>query len=293
MTNTFVAPKFESSVNQVKLTDKQYQYISDLIFQEAGIYLDTNKSTMIQSRIARRIKHLELDGIDAYIEHLKNHKEDEIIDFINSLTTNKTDFFRENGHFEYLKNTVLTDILADTYRSNKVVKIWSAACSAGHEPYTLALILDRFITVNQGYQYKLYASDIDTNILTKAKTGVYTESDIAPIPKELLKGNFMRGTGSNKGKYKIADKLKKNITFQRLNLTDPTDNISEKFDVIFLRNVLIYFPSEVIQKVIDKLVNHLVPGGYLVIGHSETLNGIDHKLEPLGTSIYKLNGDKE
>lgn len=283
----FEPPKL-TTIQDGQISKDQFDFISSLIFEKAGIHLDHNKTTMVQSRILRRLKHLKLDTIKDYITYLKGHPEKEMDYFINSLTTNKTDFFRENDHFEYLKDVFFKELIEKKkgdYVQN--LYVWSAACSAGHEVYTLALVLDEFCKKNPKFDYKILGSDIDTDILAKAKNAIYPEDQIAPIPKHYLQGNFQKGTGTNAGFYRASDYLKRNVKFRRFNLTNPEERVPLTFDVIFLRNVLIYFPPEVIKKVIDKLASHLKKGGLLVIGHSETLNGIQHDLTFLGSSIYQ------
>ncbi|MCK5882571.1 MAG: protein-glutamate O-methyltransferase CheR [Bacteriovoracaceae bacterium] len=284
---TFEAPK-TSVIQDSNISDEQFDFLSKLIFEKVGIYLDHNKTTMVQSRILRRLKKLDLDSIKDYITYLKENPDKEMDFFINSLTTNKTDFFRENDHFEYLKDVFLKDLIEKkTGTSVQDLYIWSAACSAGHEVYTLALVMDEFCKKNPRFNYKILGSDIDTDILDRAKKAVYPAEQIDPIPRHYLQGNFQKGSGENEGFYRASDHLKRNVKFKRFNLTVPTERVPLTFDIIFLRNVLIYFPPEIIKKVIDKLASHLKSGGLLIIGHSETLNGIEHDLEFLGSSIYK------
>lgn len=287
MTFKFEPPKL-TIVQDNMLSPEQFKFITSLIFEKAGILLDGNKMTMVQSRMLRRLKKLNYETVDEYIKFLKSNPEQEMEHFINSLTTNKTDFFRENDHFNYIINNYFKEALAKrTTTLTQNIYVWSAACSAGHEVYTLALIFDEFCKMNPGFDYKILGSDIDTEILDKAKTGVYPEEQIEPIPKKYLQGNFEKGKGSNEGFYRVSDQLRRNVKFRRFNLTIPEERIPLTFDIIFLRNVLIYFPPEIIKKVIDKLVSHLKPGGLLFIGHSETLNGIKHDLEFIGSSTYR------
>lgn len=288
----FQAPKLAPTMG-AQISHEQFKYITSLIFKQAGIHLDDNKMTMVQSRISRRLKSLELETYEEYIKYLETNKDKELEQFINALTTNKTDFFREIDHFNYLKQVFLPNLVKQKkHQGTHTIFIWSAACSAGHEVYTLAMIMEEFIKINPGFDYKILGSDIDTDILEKAQNGVYPEEQLLPVAKHYLAGNFQKGSGTNSGFHKASEKLKRNVKFRRFNLIDKADRLPLSFDIIFLRNVLIYFPPEVIQLVIDKLSSHLKTGGHFFIGHSETLNGITHDFETLGAATFRKKGSK-
>lgn len=271
-----------------QLSHKAYEYISSLLLNKAGIHLEENKKIMIQSRISRRLRALNIEDYDAYIHYLDLHP-DEITHCVNALTTNKTDFFRENDHFEYLKRHFLKEtVLKHAARYHgRPIYIWSAACSMGHEVYTLAMIMQEFIAIDPKFDYRILGTDIDTEVLKTAESGVYRSDILSQIPPTYLPGNFNKGTGKNKGLYRITDRLREKVKFRQHNLIDTSQVFPMKFDVIFLRNVLIYFPPDVIELVINKLSRHLTSKGYLFIGHSETLNGIKHDLHSVGSAVYQ------
>lgn len=277
-------PNITPASEGATLSHKDYVFIRDLAFEKTGINLNENKVTMIQSRISRRLNALKLRSYSDYIEYLQNNPQ-EMTPFINSLTTNKTDFFREIDHFDYLRDNYFPNLTSNS--TGKSLYVWSAACSAGHEVYTLGMVFDEFTKSNPSYDFRILGTDIDTDILTKAENGIYPAEQVSPIAPNYLRGNFEKGRGNDDGNYIVTKKLKEKIKFRQFNLIDPANTVPLQFDIIFLRNVLIYFTKDTIQIVIDKLVSHLNPGGLLFIGHSETLNGINHNLQSLGSAIYK------
>lgn len=271
-----------------QLSHEAYEYISKLIRSKAGIMLEENKKIMIQSRISRRLRALNLEDYDAYIKHLDYHP-DEITHCVNALTTNKTDFFRENDHFDFLKRHFLKGTVLHhppTYHERPIY-IWSAACSMGHEVYTLAMVMQEFISGYPEFDYRVLGTDIDTEVLKVAEKGIYKNDILGQIPPSYLSGNLDKGSGKNKGLFKISERLREKTKFRQHNLIDTTQVFPMKFDVIFLRNVLIYFPPDVIEVVINKLSRQLTSKGLLFIGHSETLNGIKHDLHSIGSAVYQ------
>ena len=282
--------QFKSSTLQTErlsLDEKAYEFIRDFVFKKAGITLNTSKRSMIQSRLSRRVNFLNLNSINEYLSYLKTNSS-ELTSFINALTTNKTDFFRESEHFDYLADNYLKEYVQKHAEKNKVLLTWSAACSTGPEVYTLAMIFDKFFKRYDNFDFKILGSDIDTDVVKTAESGVYADDIIErQIPPEYLRGNFSKGIGNNSGFYKISDNLKKKVKFKQHNLIEDNSKMLINFDIVFLRNVLIYFQASVIQQVIDLIVKSMAPGGLLFIGHAETLNGIKHDLISLGSSIYR------
>jgi len=271
-----------------ELSHKAYEYISSMLLNKTGIHLEETKKIMIQSRISRRLRTLNIPDYDAYVHYLDHHP-DELTHCVNALTTNKTDFFRENDHFDFLKRHFLKETVLKhqaKYHARPIY-IWSAACSMGHEVYTLAMILNEFITQEPKFDYRILGTDIDTEVLKTAERGIYNTEILSQIPPAYIPGNLDKGRDKNKGLFRISEKLREKIKFKQHNLIDTTANFSLQFDVIFLRNVLIYFPPNVIELVINKLAHQLHPKGYLFIGHSETLNGIKHNLHHVGSAVYQ------
>lgn len=257
------------------LSEFEFKKLKELIYDNTGIFLKDTKVQMVNSRLQKRLKTLGINSYKAYYEYLV--KEDdgaELIEMINSITTNKTDYFREKHHFDYLLNTILPKLKTTCYSSSSTlnIRIWCAASSTGEEPYTIAMVLKDYFENNTGWSLKVLASDIDTRVLAAAKQGVYSSQQISPIPVELLKKYFYKGEGENEGLFKVKEKIKDIIDFRKINLIDDTYPINSQVDVIFCRNVFIYFDKETIEKILEKFYRHLKPGGYLFIGHSETMD---------------------
>jgi len=266
-----------------EISDNDFLFLANLLAQHTGIKLERHKTSMLQSRLSRRIRLLELPDLKSYIKHIQKDEE-ELEHFVNALTTNKTEFFRESDHFKFLSNKYFPALLDS--KKNGRLYVWSAACSQGDEVYTLAMLFDEFTSMHPQLDYRILGSDIDTEVLRRAEEGVYRSDAISHISGNYMSRYFEKGTGTNAGKYRITSALKEKVKFRHHNLIENRD-LPLKFDVIFLRNVMIYFPTEVIQKVIDKMVRHLNPGGFLFIGHSETLNGIRHPLKPIASALFQ------
>ncbi|OFZ69878.1 MAG: hypothetical protein A2451_01210, partial [Bdellovibrionales bacterium RIFOXYC2_FULL_39_8] len=241
------------------LDEESFQFIRSLILKVAGISLSENKKSMVQSRLFKRMLALAVKTIPDYLNYLKDNSS-ELGNFINALTTNKTDFFREVEHFNRLRDEFLPEIARRKSGEKKGVSFWSAACSTGPEVYTIAMVMQDFVCKHPGLDYKIWGTDIDTEVIHKAEAAIYGEDEMAPIPEEFLRSSFVRGTGKNVGLYKVVDSLKEKIRFRQHNLIEPLVGFQINFDFIFLRNVLIYFQLPVIQKVIDNVVAHLEPG---------------------------------
>lgn len=273
----------ENKNSNLELSYKEFQYLSFLMERETGVHLAESKSQLLKSRLYKRIHELGLKSFSEYIKVLEGDiRKVELTTFINSLTTNKTDFFRENRHFEYI-----VESLKKKAQSKRPIYFWSAACSTGEEPYTIALIMENLVLSGLIGDYRILASDLDTSILEKAKKGIYSEIDVAPIPVELKHKFLKTRLADGKRIYHIDERLQRKIKFRHNNLLTQSLEMNLQFDYIFLRNVLIYFKSDTIQTVVDGILKRLRPGGHLIIGLSETLNSITHNLERVDSSIYK------
>jgi chemotaxis protein methyltransferase CheR len=242
------------------------------------------KKALVQSRVLKRLRELKLWNYEDYCEYLTDNYDTEIVNLINCITTNKTDFFREPKHFEFLKQTALPEF---ERAGKKHIKIWSAGCSIGAEPYTIAISVFEHFRDRTGPDVKILATDIDTQVLQKAELGVYSISEIESIDVEILKRYFMRGIGENDGLIKIKDESKRITSFQRLNLLDDRYPMKGTFDIIFCRNVIIYFDTESRKKLFEKFHSYLNKDGYLIMGHSETLMGLTNKFNFIGNTIYR------
>ncbi|HEY3333093.1 MAG TPA: protein-glutamate O-methyltransferase CheR [Capsulimonadaceae bacterium] len=280
-----------------KLGDKEFGLLRQLVYELTGISLADGKRTMLESRLVRRLRVLGLDDFTAYYKLLRDQMPQgaEIRAMINAVTTNKTEFFREKHHFDFVADQILPLIrtAASSGHGPRRLRVWHAGCSTGQEPYSLSMvILDTLI--NSGtWDIKLLASDIDTNVLQIAQEGVYKEDEVASVPPELLKRHFMRGRGANEGMYQVKDAAKQLIKFRHINLLEEPWPISPsvQFDIIFCRNVVIYFDKQTQRRLFQRYYDKLKPGGHLFIGHSETLHGISDSFDLLGGTIYQKSAN--
>lgn len=259
------------------LTEAEFKEFQRMILAVAGIHMADGKRTMVAGRLAKRLKALQLRNYRDYWLYLSRHPEEKQM-AVDLLTTNETYFFREPKHFEFLQQSIL-----NTHTGNRPFRVWSAACSTGEEPYSLAMILAGTLGPSG---WELLASDISTQVLSKARTGCYPMSRIDKIPQECLKRYCLRGVGTADGTLLIDSALRAKVKFQQINLNDKLPEVGQ-FDLIFLRNVMIYFNTETKQKIVARLVSRLRPGGYFIIGHSETLNGFQCGLKAVMPSVYR------
>ncbi|MBL4863261.1 MAG: protein-glutamate O-methyltransferase [Crocinitomicaceae bacterium] len=269
------------------MTNVDFEYIANIANEKTGIQLGEHKKDMIYSRIVRRIRALELKTFAEYCSYLKNNKNAEMVDFINAITTNLTSFFREQHHFDYLEKTVVPELLIKN-KVKKSIRIWSAGCSTGEEPYSISMTLDKALGDKKGWDVKVLATDLDTNVVSHGKAGVYVPDRLDGLAPRLVKKNFSAvshpsGVGQA---YNVSHHLRKYITFNRLNLLHEWP-MKGPFDVIFCRNVVIYFNKDTQKILFDRYADILKPNGYLFIGHSETLHGVTNRFESLGQTMYR------
>ena len=266
----------QDSTREFAFEKADFKNVQQMLFKKAGINLSDAKEAMVYSRLARRIRARNLRSFNEYLA-LVNTSESELEQFINALTTNLTSFFREPHHF-----TALADYLS----RHNVTTIWCAASSTGEEPYSIAMV------VAEAYgsfktPVKIIASDIDSKVLAKARAGVYPLASIAKIPQHRQKQFFHKGKGVNEGKVKVVDELRNMVQFKKLNLTDATWDVKGPLDVIFCRNVMIYFDKPTQLKVLQKMVGMLKPSGLYMAGHSENFNMYTNLVRPVGKTIYR------
>jgi len=277
----------ESIVKEVKLEEKDFRRISDMIYKHCGINLHAGKKELVRARLAKRLRLLNIRTFPEYIDHALNDPSgDEFTALVDSLSTNLTSFFRENQHFEYLKQNFLPGIIADKSKAgDRVIRAWSAGCSSGEEPYSIAITLLEAIKMDRGLGAKILATDISTQILAKAKVGVYDPERVAPVPPE-LKNRYLVSEKIDKRKvFKAGNALKDIIFFGHLNLMDEWP-IKVPLDFIFCRNVMIYFDKPTQERLVNRYWQNLNPGGLLFTGHSESLTGINHKFRYVQPTIY-------
>lgn len=278
MTNT-------NDVFNSKLTIPQFKKLGQFIHTNYGIQMPDTKKVLLEGRLQKRIKINNLDNFTDYIEFLFSDtgQSKELPFFIDAVSTNKTDFYREPHHFEFLRE----DYLPKFAQNNKHVKIWSAAASSGEEPYTIAIELLEFMKNNIGFTYEILGTDISTTILKKASKGIYEDKRVEIIPLDIKKKYFLRSKNRDKKTVKVAPVLQKNLRYRTINLTVPLIGIPNDFDIIFCRNVLIYFNRPVQEKVINAICAKLKPGGILFLGHSESTTGIKAPVTQIAPTIYR------
>jgi len=264
-----------------KLEDTEFHVFQKLIFKEAGIDLNDTKRLLVQSRL---LKQLLKYGFETYAEYLRLVQINplEKTEMVNLLTTNETYFFREIEHFEFIQKELLP-----SYSIKTKFRVWSAAASVGAEAYSTAMLLDSILSKSS---WEIVGTDINSEVIKKARVGLYPESWVDKIPTHLRKTYCLKGRGENEGKFLIDRLLIPNMRFEQANLLELSNDLG-KFDLIFLRNVLIYFDNATKQKVVDSVIDYLVPGGYFFISHTENLNMINtNRLEQVKTAIYRKKG---
>lgn len=270
------------------MTDLEFYRFGEFIQGQCGIKMPLAKKTMLQGRLQKRLRILGIDSYSVYADYVfsAKGKEEELFQMIDAVTTNKTDFFRESKHFDYLRDVVLPELKSETKKSGwKKMKGWSAGCSTGEEPYTLAMVLSNFADNNPSFHFSILATDISTKVLGLAKTAIYQEEKIEPIPMEFRKKYLLRSP--SKPIMRIVPELRSCMNFMRLNFMDTDYRLQEMMDIVFCRNVIIYFDRETQENILNRICRYLVPGGYLFMGHSETLNGMNLPLRQISSSIYR------
>jgi len=263
-------------------TQDDFTRIRALIYQSAGISLAAGKRDMVYSRLARRLRARQLDCFTDYLRLLEEGDLQEMEAFINALTTNMTSFFREPHHFR-----ILSEQLAQLPK-NRPVTIWCCASSTGEEPYSIAMTAADART--GAAPPRILATDIDTNVLSTARLGVYPADQVQKLPPELLKRHFLRGEGRNAGQARVREELRRMVTFKQLNLLDEAWPMRGRFDMIFCRNVMIYFDKLTQQAILKKLAGCLQPEGYLFVGHSESFHKASDLFTICGNTVYRLRG---
>jgi chemotaxis protein methyltransferase CheR len=272
------------------LSDREFKRFSAFIYDHTGIKMPPVKKTMLEARLQKRLKANAIHSFEEYSDFVFSleGRSAELIHLIDVVTTNKTDFFREPGHFDFMVKTAIPNILMtrDDLR-REPLRIWSAGCSTGEEPYTLAMVLSEFAGGRPDFRAAITASDICTQVLQTAKTGIYPEERTDPIPLNLKKKYLTRSRERSKALVRISPQLRSLVTFRRINFMDDDLGIAEKMDIIFCRNVVIYFDKPTQQTLMRKFHKQLKPGGYLFIGHSETLSGLDVDFKAVASTVYR------
>lgn len=269
-----------------QLSAKNFARLSAFIHDYSGIKMPSNKRTMLEGRLRRRMRARRMASLNEYCRFLFDDGglEVETVHLIDVVTTNKTEFFREPTHFDFMEKVGLP-ALAKGRR--KTIKIWSAAASIGAEAYTLAMVLEDFIAERRGLDYSILGTDICTDVLAKAVAGRYAEPMIEPVSMARRRQYLMQSKDRALGEVRIVPRLRSKVAFGRLNLMDETYPVERDIDIIFCRNILIYFDKPTQAKVLTRLCDHLAPGGYLFLGHSESIVGIDLPVRQIANTVFQ------
>jgi len=275
---------------EIVLSDNELKRISNFIGKTVGIQLPNAKRTLVEGRLRKRLRILEFNDFKSYLDYTLNSADGELekLQLIDVITTNKTDFYREADHFDYLVNSAIDNVEDNRKKaSRREINIWSAGCSTGEEAYTLSIELNEVAARKDNIVFNILATDISHSCLSKASRGVYTERQIQPIPIELRKKYLLRSSRAGEALVKMGPELRHRIAFKRLNLMADSFSLPDKMDVIFCRNVMIYFNNKLREELVAKFEESLFNGGYLFVGHSESLNGIKTTLKQVAPMIYQ------
>lgn len=279
----------QNSFQHKILSEAEFKKIASFIERNVGIKMPIEKKLMMQSRLNSRLKALKMESFKEYIDYIfsgKNTDDHELIMLIDAMTTNLTEFFREPQHFDYLRNVVLPGYAKQGRTS---VKIWSAGCSTGQEPYTLAIVLSEFIRQNSSMLrgFSVLATDVSTQVLDKASVAVYDMQAVAAIPKDIKHRYFLKSKNEINPQVRLKQDIRNHVEFMRINFMDDDFGFRDTMQVIFCRNVLIYFDKPTQERVIKKFMNYLEPGGFLFLGHSETIFGMDLPLKTVAPTVFQ------
>lgn len=274
------------AVASAELTPERFQRFAEFITRELGIKMSEQKIPMLQSRLHRRLRALGMGTVEEYQKYLfdSGEAEAELADFIDAVTTNKTDFLREPQHFDYLVRTVLPPPSPEVRSS---FRVWCAGCSTGEEPYTIAMYLSEYAAQCGSFDFSILATDISTQVLRAAREAVYDEKRIEPVPLEWRRKYLLRSRDPAKPLVRIVPALRERVRFARLNFMDADYGVREMFDAVFFRNVMIYFSRPTQEAVVRKLARQLQPGGHLFTGHSESLLGLDVPVRMVASAVYR------
>ena len=268
-----------------ELSERDLKAIAELVYAKSGITLHSGKRALVMARLQKRVKQGGFASFAQYLRHVEGDRSgDELTALLDAIATNHTSFFREAQHFEFLRDVVLPPLAARG--DNAKILGWSAACSTGEEPYTIAMTCTDRLGPLAANRVKLLASDLSTKVLKVAQAGVYKSERIEGVPLETLRRHFEKGLGAQAGTVRVSASVRQLVEFKQINLLDPMMP-GQPFDFIFCRNVMIYFDAAVQQRVVEALERRLGPGGYLFISHSESLNGIRHGLRWVAPAVYR------
>ena len=285
-------PKYDKSTApglvDVQISPQEFEFVRTVIEKNAGIILSSNKMQLVQGRLVRRARELGLNSIGEYCETIRNGGPEELVGLINAITTNVTSFFRENHHFDALMSVMLPEAMGRNERTRRM-RIWSAGCSSGEEPYSIAMASAEVLANPRGWDFKILATDIDSEILHVAETGRYVSDRMAGISEERRRRWFIHDQSDGEGDLQVTPELKNLITFRTLNLMNNWP-MRGPFDGIFCRNVMIYFDQPTRDRLLMRYAGLLADGGYLCLGHSESIHAQHSHFKLVGRTIYRKVG---
>ncbi len=270
------------------LSGKTFQALSALVYQHSRIRLGPDKQALVANRLRKRLRALELGSYEEYCHVLHSpHGADEVEELVDLISTNHTHFYREPEHFAFLTKRALPALVGPLGATGAPLRLWSAAASSGEEPYTMAIAVAEFLRDHPGLDWEITATDISHRMLAEAREGIYSMGSVKPVPLELLKRYFQKGFGARTGVCRVKSELRRHLRFERVNLFQEHLPVAANQHVIFCRNVMIYFDPPSRALAVERLARHLAPGGYLVVGHSESLMGIPHGLQPVQQGVFQ------
>lgn len=283
------SPKAKAPLNQPELSSEDYEFIRELVYNETRINLGEHKRELVTARLGKRVRTLGMSSLRDYCHLLKNDpKSGELYHLIDAISTNHTFFFREINHFNLLNQTILPQFAEGKLGNSRSLKVWSCACSTGEEPYSVAITLAEFLERSPETQWDIQCSDISTRVLDFASKAIYDKSRLQQIQPEWQRKYFQKGEQERAGYYRVHPTLRKHLNFHRVNLFGNSFPWKEKFQIIFCRNVMIYFDRRTQESLVGRLAQHLVPGGYLLIGHAESLANVNHPYQTIKPAVYRL-----
>lgn len=279
----------QGDISSEGLSGRDFKRLAEFVQGYAGIKMPISKKTMLEGRLRKRVRALGLGSFDQYCRHLFDDGgwDTEVSHLIDAVTTNKTDFFREPEHFRFLTDIALPEMAAQGIGTQKPLVAWSAASSIGAEAYTIAMLVADFAATQRGFRFSVLATDICTEVLETAHNAIYSEDMIAPVPMDMRRRYLRRAKDQDNHTVRIVPELRSHVTFARLNLIEGPYELDLAAHLLFCRNILIYFDKPTQEAVLGYLCRHLLPGGYLFIGHSESLAGFELPLRQVATAIFQ------
>jgi chemotaxis protein methyltransferase CheR len=268
------------------MRDSEFEFIRQLVYEQSRIHLGPDKKDLVSARLGKRLRATNIPNLGEYCRLLRSpDAEQEVSDLIDVISTNHTFFFRENAHFKFMQTRVIPEMLART-RTNAatVFNVWSAACSTGEEPFSIAITLAEHLKERS---WNVLATDISHRVLAIAKTATYREDSVVQITPAMILTHFQKGFGPEKGNVRVRQNLRQHVHFQQLNLLKGEPVSKGPYHLIFCRNVMIYFDRATQEELIERLTRYLLPGGYLFVGHAESLTNIKHTLTPVQAAVYQ------